>query len=123
MSADYSADHARAYADVLASGDVAVFTLAGQGTYDPSTDAETGSTDDLVVSGVAIEKKGSLLTYQQLSLIAANARTLFFVGDNYGDVPPLNGLVTWGGSQYAVKHVAPIGPAGQAIAATVVISL
>jgi len=118
----YAADHASAYADVLAAGNAVTFTLAGQGVYDPATDTTTPG-PDVVVTGAAIEKRGSLFTYQALSLIAANARTLFFVGTTYGDLPPLNSVVSWGGSTYTVKNVRPVSPSGDAIGATVVVSL
>jgi hypothetical protein len=118
----YTAENAGAYADVSAAGAMVAFTLAGQGTYDPSTGVTTPAAD-LAVLGAAVEKKGSLFAYQALSLVAAKARTLFFVPTTYGELPPLDSVVSWGGVSYTVKNVAPIAPDGVAIAATVIVSL
>lgn len=119
----YAADYASALAAVReANPDLVAFTLAGQGTYDSTTDT-TAAGDDLVVTGYAVEKKGALLTYEKLSLIAADARTLFFVGSNYGDLPPRGATVPWGGISYTVKYVEPVAPDGTAIGATVVIAV
>ena len=122
MSADYSSDHASASADTAAAGAAVTFTLSGQGTYDPPTDTTTPGAD-LVVTGSAVEVKGSLFKYQALGLEVAKARTLFFVPDTLGQAPSLDSLVLWGGETYAVKNVQPIAPAGDILAAHVVVSL
>jgi hypothetical protein len=123
MTTTYAADHTDALADVSASGASVTFTLTQQGVYDEATDTTPLPVADVLVTGSAIETKGSLFAYQALNLVAAKARTLFFVPTTYGEVPALDSLVDWGGVTYAVKNVRPIAPNGDAIAATVVVSL
>lgn len=122
MSTTYTADHTDALTAVADAGAPVAFTLAGQGAYDPATDT-TAPGDDVVITGSAIEKKGSLIRYQALGLVIAKARTLFFVPTTLGDLPPLSAIVVWGGVSYVVKDVQPIAPNGDAIAATVVIAV
>lgn len=122
MTTSYAPDHASALADVKDAGIAVTFTLTGQGTYNPATDTTTPG-PDVVVTGWAVEKKGSLFTYQALGLVVAKSRTLFFVPDTYGALPPLSAIVSWGGANYAVKNVAPIAPNAVAIGATIVVSL
>jgi len=121
MTGLYAADAASARADVGTAGASVTFTLAGQGTYDPLTDTTTPGAD-VVITGAAVRVKGNPIVYQRLSLIEGEAPTLFFTPDNYGDVPALDAVVTWGGIDYTVKSVDPIAPDGVAIAARVVVA-
>lgn len=120
MTSLYATKAASARTKVGAKGAAVTFTRANPGTYDASTDGFTGASDD-TVAGAAIEMEGSLEQYQALGLIAADARTLFFTPDAFGQVPALDSVVIWGGVTYAVKSRAPFAPDGTAISVTVII--
>lgn len=114
--------HDRAKAALARNGVPVTFTLTGQGTYNPATDATT-SAPDVIITGAAFQDEGDLDRYQVLGLIASRARRLFFVPDTLDQVPPLGSIVAWGGASFSVKDVDPLAPTGQAIAATVVVAL
>jgi len=119
----YAADHAGAYADLLADGAPVTFTFAlvVPGNYQPDTDTfASGTTTN--VTGAAIQVSARALQYQALGLIPGEAPTLLFAPRTYGQTPPLGASVVWGGSTYTVRNVEPLAPDGTAILCRVVVA-
>lgn len=110
----YETEHASALADVRAAGVDVVFTKTVKGAYDASTNT-FGPDTVTTVTGAAVRTKGDPKKYAALNLIESEAPTLLFVADTYGDTPPLESAVDFGGNTYRVRDVDPLAPDGTAI--------
>lgn len=117
--ADYSATHARALALVTRKGAAVTFTHSDSSQAD-ATGIVT-STDTTVV-GTAVRDAGNPKRYERLSLIESEAPTLLFTPTTFGECPSPGDTCTWAGNSFVVRDVLPIGPNGDVIAASVVIS-
>ncbi len=73
------------------------------------------------VAGFAVRVKGKPITYQALSLVESEAPTLLFVASSYGQTPPLNATVSFGGIPFTVADVDPLAPDGVTIECRVVV--
>jgi hypothetical protein len=118
-AADYSDRHTRALAQIGRAGAPVTFT-SRSATSSPTTGTVSMDTED--VSGNAVRVQGDAWRYKALELVEAEAPTLFFAPDTYGDLPSLNATVSWNSTTYTVRDVEPIGPSGLAIAARVIVS-
>ncbi len=117
----YAPEHASALADVTAAGSAVTFTWRTPGVHDPATDTFTTAAT-VTVAGYALRVRGDPDRYRALSLVEAQAPTLLFTPTTYGALPALGASVTWGGTVYTVRDVAPLAPDGTAILARVVVA-
>jgi hypothetical protein len=115
----YSAVHQRAYNLVSRKGASVVFSRETN-TYDATTDTSVPATT--TISGAAVRDKGNPLTYEKLGLVQSEAPTLFFIPENFGDLPLPNDTATWGGIPYTAKDVLPVAPDGTVIGCYVVVA-
>lgn len=116
----YSGQHQSATNTLARKGASVTFTRQNAGSYDPKTDT-TQLPTTTTITGSAVRVKGNPLLYSQLGLILAEAPTLCFAPDTYGDTPLPGDTTTWGGTNYTVKSCEPIAPDGVTIACRVVI--
>jgi hypothetical protein len=117
----YATDHAGALADVRAAGAAVTVVATLPGTHVPSTGLFTSPTTT-TVAGVAIRTRGIPERYAALGLVESEAPSLLFVPDTYGAIPPLGGVLTWGGVDYTVRDVEPLAPDGTAILSRLVVA-
>lgn len=110
----YAADHAGAYADVLAAGAAVTFSTYTPGTYAPATDAFSAASS-ATVTGVALEVGNAPLKFDAEALTEAERKTFLFVPATYGDMPPLGATVAWASKVWTVRQVADLSPDGTAI--------
>lgn len=102
-------------------GAAVTFTLTSPGIEDPEAGTwSSGSTS--TVTGYASRVRGDVERYQALNLIEAEAPTLEFAPDTYGDLPALNSSVSWGGVSYFVRDIDPVAPDGSVISARVIVA-
>jgi hypothetical protein len=117
----YAAEHASALADVRAAGAAVTFTETRPGTKDEAT--ETYSAPTIVtVAGYAMQVAGDPRRYAELRLVQSEAPALFFVPATIGTLPAALSTVVWNGLTYSVRDIAPFGPDGPAIFATIIVS-
>lgn len=122
----YETVHSDVLESVRANGSPVTFT-----NNTPSHTPSTGNVSpvETTVTGVAMRVKGSPNTYIALGLIESAAPTLFFVPDEYGQLPELGDTCPWGTDRdgepitYSVRNVDPFDPDGLgAIYARVVVT-
>jgi hypothetical protein len=123
--ADYSGDHASAYADVAAAGVAVSFSRFATGEEQPDGTFADGV--QTTIAGVAIAKKSDPVRFAQLGLILAQAVTLFFVPTaatlhaNTSEFVLPGDTVVWNSTTLTVRDVGPvIAPNGLVIAGTIV---
>jgi hypothetical protein len=117
----YATDHAGALADLMAAGAAVTFSETVPGAKDAATETYAPTTTS-TVAGYAMQVAGDPKRYADLRLIQSEAPSLFFVPTTFGALPALLAKVTWNGIDYVVRDVAPFGPNGPAIYATVIVS-
>ena len=97
------------------------FTHTLPGTYDAGTGVWSTPTTE-TVSGPAMQVSGDPDVYRDLSLVEAEAPTLFWAPNTYGDAAPgLGWTVTWANTVYTVRSVQVLAPDGVVITARLVI--
>jgi hypothetical protein len=116
----FAAEHAGAYADILANGVAVTFTTATR-THTPATDT-FGTAVTSTVTGAALRVRGDAKTYREMQLTQSGLVTLLFAPTTYGDLPELGSTVTWEGQTQTVVAVNPVSPDGFAIIARVVLA-
>jgi hypothetical protein len=117
----YAADHAGALRDIADAGTAVTFTKNLPGTHAPTTGTFTTPTTS-TVTGSAVRVRGDAQRYTELQLVEAEAPTLLFAPDTYGDLPELESVVTWGGVDYTVRDINPVAPDGNAILARIIVA-
>lgn len=105
----YAADHAAALADVTAAGASVSITSTAH-SYDASTGRSTPSAT--AMTGAAVETDAERKWLEALGLVQTAALVLLFVATTYGDVPALDGKLTWAGATHTIKGVKPFNPDG-----------
>lgn len=118
---DYSPVHAKALQKVQDKGAPAVFYLRDPGDYDPDQDKYPDPSETGTVEGSAVELPGDPEEYAAMDLIPTAVLTLFFVPDTFGEAPPLSAVILWAGAKRTVRAIIPIRPAGELIAARVIV--
>lgn len=118
----YARTHASALAKVQAKGGAADFTVTTAGTEDANGQRSGDVTT--TTPGFATEDydTGNLSAYEQQKLVSVTTLRLFWVPTTYGQVPPKNAKVLWGGQTYTVVSSDPYSPDGTPIFAYVVVS-
>ena len=117
----YAAQHASALRMLRAKGASCTFTKATK-THTASTDAVVTGTP-VVLKGAAIRTEGDPKVYERLQLTEAEAPTLLFASETYGDAaPPLGATTVFGGVGFTVKEVQPVAPDGTPIVSKVVVA-
>lgn len=115
----YAAEHASAYADILAAG--AAVTLRRKSVaHTQSTDAVTQTPS--TIAGAACQVRGRPQTYEALKLVESDAPTLLFAAATYGDAAELGDELTWGGKDVEVVSIDATAPDGTPIVARIVVS-
>lgn len=113
--------HARVLRSLQGRGAAVRFSAGVTGgVYDPQTDTWSGG-QVVAVEGIAVEVPGDLQEYEALEVIGKGATTLTFVPTTFGQAPGKGSAVQWAGRTRTVRAVRPVQPAGQAIAARVVL--
>lgn len=118
---DYTSIHAKALKRVQAKGAPVSFVKETPGAYDPIEDVTLPPTQE-IIDGYAVEVPGDPEEYQTLELIGKGAITLFFVPTTFGEAPALHSTITWAGEVHTIQSVGPIRPAGDLIAARVIVT-
>ena len=95
-------------------------------TFTRATKTEVRGTGVITVStttvvGVAIQTRGNPIRYRELGLVEAEAPTLLWVPDTYGETPQPGDTVTWNSLSYTVADVNRLAPDGVTITAKVII--
>ena len=121
----YHPQHASALALLGRKGSPVTFTTNVPGTHDPMADTWSGPTTS-TIAGYAVQVQPrsaqDVEKYRQLSLVPSDAPTLEFVPIVYGETPPLDATIDWGGSTLTVRDIQPVGPDGTSILLKVVVS-
>lgn len=95
------------------------FTLENPGEYDETTDQLVGRSTT-TVTGSAMKIKTSVdevKRFEEGKLIGTEMITLFFVPNNYGEVPENGSTVVWEGSTWTQASRSTLAPDGVVIAA------
>lgn len=123
--ADYTRDHASAYADVLAAG--AAITVTRSATDGESADGTMPEPAQTSIACVAYQKKSDPARFAELGLTLATSITLSVVPATYGlrvnspEFVKSGDLLPWAGITYTVRDVGPaIAPDGLVIISDVV---
>jgi len=116
--ADYTADHASALADLRDAGAAVTFSRVTN-EHDEATGLLTPTTT--TIAGYAIRDTGRPDRYERLGLVPSTNPTLLFAASTFGDEAALGDTVTWDSATMTVKDVEPVGPAGTAIIAFIVV--
>lgn len=114
---DYREKHSSALMKVRDYGSRVYFRWE-EDTYNESTDAFSDVSPRVVI-GYAVELPED--PSELNDLVKREPVTLFFVPDRLNTLPPLNSTVMWAGTRYTLKNITPIRPAGEVIAATMVL--
>lgn len=117
---DYAAKHTDVLRKVQDKGVEVAFTSKNAGTYDPETDTHSGGGTE-AVTGAAVELPADPEMYGQLELDLGQVITLFFVPDQMGSLPTISSSIQWAGKLRTVKQMIPYRPAGEALAAKVIL--
>ena len=97
------------------------FSHTTPGVYDPTTGVWS-TLETRTVTGPAMQVRGDPDVYRDLSLVEAEAPTLFWAPSTYGDAAPgLGWTVTWANTVYTVRSVQVLAPDGVVITARLVI--
>lgn len=91
-----------------------------------STKTHTRSTDiftvtETTIAGVAMQVRGDAIRYRDLGLIEAEAPTLMWVPDTYGDTPQPGDTLTWNSLGYTVADVYRLAPDGVTISTRLIV--
>lgn len=114
MSFDYAKSAATALRLIEKFGGPVTHKSVSAGVYDPATGTVTSSESAQSVRGVLLEytirEKGE---YERAgTIITATDRKLLLAASGLIEVPKNSDLIDWRGSQYKVKQVATLAPAG-----------
>lgn len=106
---------------IQSKGVAITFTLTTPGTIDATLDT-AGTPSTATVAGYWLEIAGDYESYRALELIVEHSKTGHFAPTTAGEVPALGARCTIGSTEYVVRGVRPIAPAGTATRAMVIVS-
>lgn len=114
---DYTSKHELALRRIKKAGVAVSFEKRDSGLYDPLTDTYLSGEATTTVSGYAVEVPGEGRTVEGDTIV--ERITLLFVPTAFGNYPDVESTLYWADKLRTVRHVKPIRPGEDTIAAEV----